>query len=197
MAIYYVKTGEFTSPSEEGPVSRTLIIEADYYDHINQNDYAFYRKNPVDKKAKILVASVPQRDVFAILEEEAYQEDYIAGYSEDEPDEDEFFDRVWDIVSLWHEPDPEDHICDECLAAEQVQPVPVPDTPVAVPDAEPVVEHWSNGDDDVWGFQTPNGFVHFSDRLSAESGLESHKKYPGINWLYQDLTGYSKVVEYV
>lgn len=201
MATYYVKTrAEFIGSTLEdlGYQSRTIIVEADKFVVNEQTGhYDFHKYGEVSKKAPYLVASVNARDVLGVFEEEAFQADYIAGYSENEPDEDEFFDRVWDIVSLWHDPDPEDLICDECRAAETiqtVQTVPVPDTPVAVPDVSPVIEHWTKGDGaDVWGFQTPQGFVDLYDEKSAQECLDTYKKYPDTPFLHKDLTGYTKV----
>ncbi len=140
MPTYFVKTQAFfdgvtssiTRTVSGRNLSRTLVIEADEF-RINPAalTYDFYKSNPVAKKAAILVASVPQRDVFAVLNDEFYQNDYfytpqnfedledLEDEDDDEDDHDDtcldcrleefvnsdaFFDEVYNIIDFYLSP---------------------------------------------------------------------------------------------
>lgn len=197
MPEYIVKTGE----------GRNLIIAADYYKQDTSSAvYNFYKSAEVSKKAPVLVGSVNAHAVLAVLEfEDAYQADYDnADPLDDEDDHDDtcldcrldnfvessaFFDSVWSIVDFYLSPDNQ-----EDAPSEDETAFPVPETPTAVPDQvnEPEIEHWVNGDKEWYGFQTPDGFVHFSDKGYVEDGLRQYREgYDG--WSYEDLTGYTRL----
>ena len=197
MAVYYIKTNERCvgltnlirndTPTGEFQ-SRTLILEADSF-RLNKDSatYEFLKASETAKKASTIVASVPQREVFAVLDEEVYLADYFAGYPEDE-DEPEV-DLVWDECPG----------CPECMPpTEEIPlPVPVPETPVAVPDPPTQlfpIEHWvSPYGYSVYGFQTPGGFIGSTGKESALYYQESYANYPNSGWVYTDLNGYTKV----
>jgi hypothetical protein len=206
MPEYYVTSNTFTPHSNlsVGGVARVkarvLIIKADWYEQANSGDYHFFEG---DKVKRNLVASVPDRDVFSIVEtKEAYQGDFITDLTDDEnPDEDicldcqyhdlleseAFWDKVWDIVDSWHEPD---------------EPETAEPRPELASGASPTtsiiseVEHWKdlNGTE-IWGFHTPKGFV---DVYTKQSAVECREQYiQGYrNWGYlTDMSGYTKVEE--
>lgn len=180
---------------------RNLVIEADRLNVGSSEEYLFENKTE-DGRINI-VASVNRHAVIAVIEDKADLCDYY--YSDHELDDrfhgdsghsnlarsaadpvetddvctdcrneelfesQEFFDAVFDLIQLWHE-GPDELEEDEAAA--------------------PVVEHWSNGEEEWWGFQTPEGFVNFSSEKSADYGLKIHDEHR--IWVYLDLTGYTK-----
>lgn len=217
MSIYYVKTNavyvplvSVTSNNALGAQtqSRTLVIEADYFEFDGQGSYAFYKKNEVAKKAGILVSLVNSRDVLAVLEEDAYQADYIFNPDDgteagEKDDNDEtcldcklenfvksptFFDEVSSIIEYYKTvdapcDDPDTGACD-------CDPGTCPyDSPPAPAEPYPI-EHWQDKDGkEWWGFFTEKGFVHFNDKTWADDGRERQIKEPDEYWGYCDLTG--------
>ena len=162
MATYYVKTYTITAfghPNLSGSsvdassqLSRTIVIEADSYRYDDGN-FNFYKNNPVAKKAGILVASVPSRDVLAVLEENAYQEDYFFNPDTEEGEDetgdifndclleqlvksDVFFDGVYSILDFYFSPDNEDEPATESPCEQPIIPgiTPLSETSAAVPD---------------------------------------------------------------
>ena len=126
MPNYYVLT------HSEGDKSRTLVITADFFEK-DGDAYNFYVGGSPNSMARggVLVASVPIRRVFAITEtEKAFQADWIDNLAvNDEPSDvcigceykdllesEAFWDRVWDVVEAYHEPDD-----DESAPPETVQ----------------------------------------------------------------------------
>jgi hypothetical protein len=154
--------------------NRNLVIEADHFEATNGALYSFFKEG-------ILVASVPVHAVFAVVEEVAFREDF---YSVDDLDEDDT-----------------DDVCKDCrfsefLDSEEFFNTVYDAVEVILSDDEPklVIEKWVNKGGDVqYGFQTPEGFVNFSDSLdSAETGLKIYLCGEKL-WEYLDLTGYTKV----
>ena len=197
MPTYYVKTIG-TIFQDAKAFSRTLLIEADSF-RLNKDTrtYEFLTAAKTAKKAPIIVASIPQNEVFAVLEEEAYLADYLYDL-----DTDAFSDAVFEMIDYWHE-HADDEEPDFVPGEPQpdppsgVEPVPVPETPVAVPDPEPFpIEHWIDQKNKHWyGFNDGSGFVHFSNKVGAEYGRESHIKYnrTSDSWSHLNLTGCTKV----
>jgi hypothetical protein len=217
MPTYYVKTIG-TIFQDAKAFSRTLLIEADSF-RLNKDTrtYEFLTAAKTAKKAQTIVASIPQNEVFAVLEEEAYLADYLYDLDTDEPeiddvcldcraqeiiDTDAFSNAVFEMIDYWHE-HADDEEPDFVPGEPQpdppsgVEPVPVPETPVAVPDPEPFpIEHWIDQKNKHWyGFNDGSGFVHFSDKVGAEYGRESHIKYnrTSDSWSHLNLTGCTKV----
>ena len=95
---------------------------------------------------------------------------------------DEFFNRVYDIVDLWHE-DPEEELLPALNAADS--------------EAEPlwVVQRWSDGQTGWWGFHTPDGFVHFYHKEDAVDLAKKDKEKPSKDWVYLNLNGFTKIEE--
>lgn len=103
----------FVTTHAENEKTRVLVIKADYF-VINDQTYDFHNSSTIEKP-KALVASVPIRNVFAVTEiDQAYQGDFLSNLNHEDDDSqnllesEEFFDEVYDIVTLWHEPDDEE-----------------------------------------------------------------------------------------
>jgi len=90
---------------------RNLFIEADSYDNNHNPDVYDFRSEGK------LVASVNVHAALAVIKKENDKADFYFhdDLTEDETDDvcdecraqeesDAFFDKVWDIISLWHEP---------------------------------------------------------------------------------------------
>lgn len=173
MPTYFVKSRTLSVPPDEGLLSRSLVVDAHFFEHDDGN-YNFFKDN------RKLVASVPSRDVFAVVEEESYGNDYF------------FYPPDYEDL----EDEEDDWVCDECLGADP-EPVPVPQTPTAVPDARDEsypIEKWQTKDGRIWyGFHTPNGFVHFLSEDSAKWGRTTQRVNSETIWSYKDLTGAIKL----
>jgi len=184
MATFYVKT-QASLPSlasvndkPTSPFSRSLVIEADKFETSPDfGTFDFYREH-------LLVASVPSRDVLAVVEEDAYQGDYLFDL-ETEPDDsddvcldcrfkeflesEEFFNEVYEIVEAYHGPDDYGDV-----------PDPLPE-PLTIYKA--ITPDYPNG---AWGFWYNDDtkgdvFVPFGiSRTYAETGLVAHIK--GTRW---------------
>ena len=180
MATFYVKT-QASLPSlasvndkPTSPFSRSLVIEADKFETSPDfGTFDFYREH-------LLVASVPSRDVLAVVEEDAYQGDYLFDL-ETEPDDsddvcldcrfkeflesEEFFNEVYEIVEAYHSPDDYEDV-----------PDPLPEPLTIYKAVAPV---YPNG---AWGFWYNDDtkgdvFVPFGmNRAYAETGLDQHTK---------------------
>jgi len=186
MATYYVKTHATETANAVngsfGSLSRSLVIEADSFEIDGSGYYAFYRNNPVSKKAAILVASVPSRKVLAVVEEDAYQGDYLFNLDGTPETPDQFVDAVWDIIDVWHEPEPEDETETQATETPVPQvPEPTPSDTTTGPKPETAYEVTVRGQK-IWGFWyhddtkgdvfVPYGF----NRETAELGVARHKK---------------------
>lgn len=177
MPTYFVKTRAEATPETGELLSRSLVIEANFFEYDDGN-YNFFKDN------RKLIASVPNRDVFAVVEEEAYGTDYF------------FYPPDYEDLE-------DDWVCDGCLGAEtdpEISAVPVPETPVAVPDARDEsypIEKWQFPDGDIqYGFHTSKGFVNTQDNLSFAKECRSvHRNSPDQLWSYLDLTGATKLEE--
>jgi len=162
MPEYIVKTRE----NRNNP-----IIQADYFEADALN-YNFYTK--ADDQPRVLVASVGNSSqILGVLE-----------YFEDQPDT--------------PGGDECDGTCPDCLAERIVETPGFQDAVwsavvdfFAPADAIPEIECWEKDGDVLWGFHTPEGFIDFSAKDYAETGLEMHLK-GDRSFSYFDLTGYTK-----
>jgi hypothetical protein len=159
MPIYYVKSATYSG--DQGPQSRVIAIEADYYVTSEHGDYEFIKRG-VGSQDNRTVATVQGRDVFAVFEEGARRSEFLEDLAvEDVEDSDdvcldcrfselleseEFFDAV-------------------CKAYDVIQQA----------DAEseelPTIHKRKYRGDEYWGFLNDDGnFVPFFSRLDAEDG---------------------------
>jgi len=198
MAKYLVISN--TNWMEGEPKTRILNIEAEYF-LAADGCYNFYTKS--ETGTYILIASVQAHEVLAVVDEEYWDSDYFADLlTEDEEEDDEEED----------DEDEDESVCTECVVkdilecelfqqgvADMVAALTSADKAATEPAPEPTkeefpIEHWrkSIGIEDWWGFHTPEGFVNFVSKKSAEDGRNRH-----INgerwWVYKDLTGFTKV----
>lgn len=188
---------------------RNLVIEADRYSYnATEGTYEFFKKD--DKADTQKVATVTNRAFLAIVEKNAEKADFYEHYdvNEDEKDDvcndclleqfvtsDTFFDEVYNIIDFYHSPDNQ-----EDTPPEAIQPVPVPETSVVVPDVPkekyPIypIEKWKTKEGHVWyGFHTKAGFVNFSFLSDAKNGRETQINTPDTFWSYIDLIGATKL----
>lgn len=179
MPEYIVKTFE----------NRNLVIEADkfrasYNPHNDIMGYTFFSAIPAEEghsnlsrtatNSENVVAYVSSSGVLAVVRQDSWKADFytVDNWDEDESDDvcsdcrflesEEFFDAVYDAVA------------------------------VILDDSESEVEHWTNGENHLWGWNTEKGFVNFGDEDYAEENI-SLKNDETEDWVYTDLTGYTKV----
>ncbi len=189
---------------------RHLVIEADRYNfNVTERSYDFFKKNDQAGTNRVATIFYNPANILGIVEADSDHEDFYfhdeAGLDSDYsgPDEDicdecqladeygdllesqVFWDAVCDIIERWHEPS-------------EVKPVPVPETPTAVPDQATVdpIQHWrdKNGEE-WWGFETPKGFVHCDSLDFARTcyKIDQEDGPNGSGWAYLDLTGATRL----
>ena len=153
---------------------RSLVIEADNFSFNPDGVYEFHKNQGL-----MLVGSVPASNIFAVVENDAYQADFYRSDLDDDPDEDndetddtclhcqfveftesqEFFDAVADVVEILSEPDEPE--------VDQPQGQEIPRLYLA--------RNEKYYDGTQWGFAYEDKFVPFGDSKSdAEGGLKRH-----------------------
>lgn len=119
-----------------------------------------------------------------------------------------FFDSVWSIVDFYLSPDNQDDPSGPEIGEPSTllgnprtdipaPSFPVPEIPTAVPDQvneeKYPIEHWrSKNDTEWWGFNTPNGFIHFTSKQNAED-TRGVVEQDSTGWAYLDLTGATRL----
>jgi len=182
MPVYYVKTSN----------DRYLVIKADSFSR-GDDTYLFTDSSGENNCAPVTVAHVPSYNVFAVVEEDAFQGDfYFSDHVEDDtfaPVEEpnyaspNFYDAVVSIIHEYlsndYDPETEDGFCNECPEQQTnaQETIPVPKIEVRVVSGRARC-----------GFVTPEGWVGFN-REEVETAKYAAQQYADghRDWLYTPL----------
>lgn len=173
---------------------RNIVIEADKF---HQDNGSFHFINIRESRSPELVAVVNQHVLAVIEDETAFVADWY-----DEPEEEEEEDpddtcldcRILEFLDSQEGFNAVADIVEGVLGYRDELANEAPSDP-----PKPEIEHYVNEDKgveypEVWGFQTPEGFVHLIRKDSAEEALKQYLSGEK-DWEYLDLEGYTKVEE--
>jgi hypothetical protein len=195
---------------------RSLVIEAEKYSFNNtENAYEFFAKDS-EGLGLVKVATIPYSpEILGIVKEESEKADFYDYYDVNEKEEEEeecigcrygdllgsksFFEAVADVIDyhLGSGNEEAGEVSQPPETQNSSQPTQVDPTLTAVTDKvndDPLpIEHWKDKyGREWWGFPTPYGFVHFSEKEYAEEAKQQIIEDP-MGWSYLDLTEATKL----
>ena len=163
---------------------RNIVIKADYFTQVESGEYHFLNGH---KPSNNLVAAVSQHVLAVIEDDTAFVTDWY-----DEPEEEEDHDDTCLDCRILEFLDSQEGFN---AVADIVEGVLGYREELANDPPKPEIKHYVNGGKHVWGFQTPKGFVDFSEKDYAQAGLKSYLEGDVDGWTYNNLGGFSKVKE--